>query len=104
MESKKEIGESSNAVAKRGRGCSPKRGSGGGGHHGGGGRGRGRGRVAGGNAADMTGEGSRSPSPARFESLVGGFWDEFPISEFMLTLYEPIQRTQWLPRAIVDAL
>ena len=35
---------------------------------------------------------------------MGGFWDEFPIPEFILTLYEPIQRTQWLPRAVADAL
>ena len=46
----------------------------------------------------------RSPSPARSESPIGGYWDEFPISEFILTLYEPIQRIQWLPRAVADAL
>ena len=101
---KMEVGESSNAAAKHGRGRPPKRGRGSGGRRGAGGRGRGRGRVAGGNATNATDEGSRSPSPARSESLVGGFWDEFPISEFVLTLYEPIQRTQWLPRAVAYAL
>ena len=50
------------------------------------------------------GEGGRSPSPAWSDSPVGGFWDEFPISEFVLTLYEPIKRTQWLPRAVADTL
>ena len=50
------------------------------------------------------GEGGRSPSPARSDSPVGGFWDEFPISEFVLTLYEPVTHTQWLPRAVADAL
>ena len=104
MVPKKEIGESSNAAAKRGRGRPPKRGRGGGGRRGGGRRSRGRGRVAGGDATEAMDEGSRSPSPARSESPVGGFRDEFPISEFILTLYEPIQRTQWLPRAIANAL
>ena len=96
----KEVGESSNAPAKRGRGRPPKLGRGGGGV----GRGRGRGHIVGGDAAVATVEGNRGPSPARSESPVGGFWDEFPISEFILTLYEPIQRIQWLPRAVADAL
>ena len=104
MEPKKEIRESSAAAAKHGWGCPPKRGRSGGGCRCGGGRGRGRGRVAGGNAADAMDEGNWSPSPARSESPVGGYWDEFPISEFILTLYEPVQRTQWLPRPVADAL
>ena len=88
---KKAVAESSNAAAKRGRGRPPK-------------RGRGDGRVAGSNAAGMKSSGSRSPSPTRSESPDGGYWDEFPISEFLLTLYGPIQHTQWLPQAIADAL
>ena len=104
MAPKKEAGESSNAAANHGRGRPLKRGRGGGGPRGGGGRGRGHGQVADDNATDATDEGSRSLSPARSESLVGGFWDEFPISEFVLTLYEPIQRTQSLPRAVAYAL
>ena len=84
---KKDIGESSNAAAKRGRGRSPKLGCGG----------------DGGAAIAATGN-KRSPSPTRSESPVGGFWDEFPISEFILTLYEPIQHIQWLPWAVADAL
>ena len=94
MVPKKEIGESSDAPAKLGRGRPPKRGRGGEGH----GRGRGRG------VEDATDEGRRSSSPARSDSPVGGYWDEFPISEFVLTLYEPIQHTQWLPRAVAEAL
>ena len=72
-------------VAKRGRGRPPKLGGG-----------------DGGDAAIVATGNKRSPSPARSESPVGGFWDEFPISEFILTLYEPIQRIQWLPRAVAD--
>ena len=97
---KKEVGESSNASAKHDRGRPPKLGRG----RGGGERGRGCGHIAGGNAAVAAVEGNRSPSPARSESPVGGYWDEFPISDFILTLYEPIQRIQWLPRAVADAL
>ena len=44
------------------------------------------------------------PSPARSESPVYGGWDNFPISEFILVLYEPVQRVQLLPFAIADAL
>ena len=88
---KKAVAESSNAAAKRGRGHPPK-------------RGRDDGGVTGGNAARLRSIGSRSPSPARSESLEGDYWDEFPISEFLLTLYGPIQSTQWLPQAIADAL
>ena len=51
----------------------------------------------------MDGE-RRSPSPAWSDSPIGGYWDEFPISEFVLTLYEPVKRTQWLPQAVADAL
>ena len=49
-------------------------------------------------------EGNWSPSPARSGSPIFGSWDEFPISELILTMYEPIQRVQWLPRAVADAL
>ena len=97
---KKDVGESSNAVAKRGRGRPPKLGRGDGGEE----RGRSRGHTAGGDAAVAAVEGNRSPSPARSESPYFGSWDGFPISEFILTLYEPIQRIQWLPRAVADAL
>ena len=84
---KKDIGESSNAAAKRGRGRPPKLGRGGGG----------------GTAVAATGS-KRSPSPARSESPIFGDWGDFPISEFILVLFEPIQRVQLLPRAIADAL
>ena len=84
---KKDARESSAAAAKRGRGRPPKLGHGGGG-----------------GAAVTVAGGTRSPSPARSESPAGVYWDEFPISEFLLTLYEPIQRIQWLPRAVADAL
>ena len=97
---KKEVGESSNASAKRGRGRPPKLGCG----SGGGERGRGRGHIASGNAAVAAVEDNWSPSPACSESPIFVSWDEFPISEFILTLYEPIQRIQWLPRAVADAL
>ena len=93
-------GESSNASAKRGRGRPPKLGRG----DGGGERGRSRGPSSGGNVAVAAVEANRSPSPARSESPFFGSWDEFPISEFILTLYESIQRIQWLTRAVADAL
>ena len=100
IQPKKEVGESSNASAKRGRGRPPKFGRGGGGRE----RGRGRGHIAGGDAAVAAVDGNRSPSPARSESPFFGSWVEFPISKFILMLYEPIQRIQWLPRAVADAL
>ena len=84
---KKDIGESSNAGAKRGRGRPPKLGPGGGG----------------GAAIAATGR-KRSPSPARSESPIFGDWSNFPISEFVLVLYEPIQRVQLLPQAVANAL
>ena len=83
----KVVGESSAVVAKRGRGRPPKCGHG-----------------DGGAASSLKILGSRIPSPARSESPEGGYWDEFPISEFLLTLYGPIQSTQWLPQAVADAL
>ena len=70
---KKAIEESSNAAAKRGRGRPPK-----------------LGRSGGGGAAVAASGSKRSPSPARSESPVFGDWDKFPISEFVLVLYEPI--------------
>ena len=100
MVPKREIGECSNASVKRGRGCPPKRGRGGGVR--GGGHGRGRGVE--GDIAEAKDEDRRSSSPVRSGSPIGGYWDEFPIFEFVLTLYEPITRTQWLPRAVADAL
>ena len=72
---KNDLGESSNAAAKRGRGRPPK-----------------LGRSNGGDAAVPATGHKRSPSPARSESPIFGDWVDFPISEFILTLYEPIQR------------
>ena len=63
-----------------------------------------RGWGSGGDAAEATDDDRKSFSAVRSSSPVGGYWDEFPISEFMLTLYQPIKRTQWLPRAVADAL
>ena len=93
MAPKKEVGESSGDGAKRGRGRRPKRG------RGGGGRGRGGGRGGGeDDAAVAMEEGSESLSPAGSDSSIGDFWDDFPIPEFVLTLYQLLGHTQWLPR------
>ena len=101
---KEDVGGSSSAPVKRGRGRPSKRGRGGGGRGGGRGRGRGRGQGGGDFATEETDGENRSSSPVRSGSPIGGYWDEFLISEFVLTLYEPISRTQWLPRAVADAL
>ena len=83
----KAVAESSAAGAKRGRGRPPK-----------------CGRGDGGTAGSLKIPGNRSPSPARSPSPEGGYWDQFPISEFLMILFEPIGRTQSLPQAVADAL
>ena len=93
MASKKEIGEASGSIVKCGRGRPPNRDRGGGG--------RGGGRH--GTASPME-EDRRSPSPTRLDSPGGGFWEDFPISEFALNLYQPLGSTQWLQQAIAEAL
>ena len=82
-----DIGETSNAGAKRGRGRPQK---------------LGRGNDEGATVA-ATGN-KRSPSPAHSESPIFGDWSNLPISEFILVLYEPIQRVQLLPQAVANAL
>ena len=84
---KTDVEGTSNAGAKRGRGRPPKliRGGDGG-------------------AAVAAPGGGRSPYPVRSESPIFGDWVNFPISEFILVLYEPVQRVQLLPFAIADAL
>ena len=101
---KEDVGGSSGTPVKRGRGRPPKHGRGGGGRGGGRGRGRGRGQGGGDFTAEETDGEKRSSSPVRSGSPISGYWDEFPISEFLLTLYDPINRTQWLPRAVADVL
>ena len=122
MEPKLELGGSSSGGMKRGRGRPQK--------HGGGPsgsapsaegrrsppptkRGRGRPRKSGSTGGGRGGQSGpapsveevlRSPSPAALGSSVAGLWEDFPISEFLLTLYQPIGRTQWLPKALGDAL
>ena len=99
MAPKKEISEASRSGVKCGRGRPPKRGRGRGGRGGGGGRSGGRDDLV----SPME-EDRRSPSPARLDSPGGGFWEDFPISEFALILYQPLGSTQWLPQAIAEAL
>ena len=93
MAPKKEIGEASGSIVKRGRGYPPNRsrslGGPGGGRDG---------------PASLMEEDRRSSSPTRLDSLGGGFWENFPIPKFALILYQQLRSTQWLPQATAEAL
>ena len=93
MAPKKEIGEASGSGIKHGRGRTPKRDRGGGGRGGGGHHSGGEDTAVVPMEEDM-----RSLSPARVGFPVGGgFWEDIPIPEFTLILYQPLWNTQWLP-------
>ena len=94
MAPKKEIGDFSGTMVKRGRGRLPNHGRGGGARGGGGSRGGDRDD----DAVPMEEVGGASP-PAGSDSC-----GDFTIQEFVLVLYHPLENTQWLPQAIADAL